>query len=157
MGLDITAYSKIRRVECGNRDGDCWPTHANLYPSADFPDHADGLTEGCYEHDSEYSFRAGSYSGYSAWRDTLAGLVGLSSPRNWNNSTVGTGKPFAELLYFSDCDGIIGPKTSAKLAADFAQYEAHARSVLDEYEMSKYREWMTAFFRAADGGVVCFH
>ena len=35
--------------------------------------------------------------------------------------------PFVELLNFSDCEGFIGPKTSAKLHADFLEWDEKAK------------------------------
>lgn len=161
MGLDISAYSKLKFVKCEDGD-DCWPKHERLYPNPDFPAQADGLKEGCYERDAdggEIDFRAGSYSGYSAWRDSLAHFAGFPGVRSWTEETLkeNAGKPFIELLYFSDCEGTIGPKTSAKLAADFAAHEKRAEKEMDTYEFDKYQDWKRAFEIAADGGAVCFH
>ena len=63
--------------------------------------------------------------------------------------------PFYELINFSDCEGFIGPKTSAKLAKDFAAWQEKAgeRGWFSE----KYAQWRAAFELAANGGVVQFH
>lgn len=54
---------------------------------------------------------------------------------------------------------MIGPKTSAKLAMDFAAFQEKADLFdwSDEYYANKYADWRRAFELAADGGAVCFH
>ncbi len=69
---------------------------------------------------------------------------------------------FRELIHFSDCEGFIGPKTSAKLAADFAAWRDSAAAMaaqIDQgrWHLEKYNEWARAFETAAKGGVVKFH
>ena len=95
-------------------------------------------------------FCAGSYTGYGRWRSQLAELVG----RQQRSDSPG---PFMELTYFSDCEGVIGPVVSAKLAKDFAMYQPFADSHSDEWFRKKYAEWRVAFETAADGGFVDFH
>ena len=51
---------------------------------------------------------------------TLAGYAGADDA--WER----TDGPFWELINFSDCEGVIGPKTSAKLAGDFAAFQEKA-------------------------------
>jgi hypothetical protein len=106
------------------------------------------------------SFRAGSYSSYNYWREQLAAVVGTTTAAIWNHEL----KPvaFGELIDFADNEGTIGPKTSAKLAKDFAQWEArveeHAKMLEDGAEFMKlYRIWRLAFATAARGGAVKFH
>ena len=71
------------------------------------------------------------------------------------------GLPFVELINFSDCEGVIGPKVAAKLAKDFADYEdrasAFAAKFKDDFFLALYREWRRAFEWAADGGMVHFN
>ena len=86
MGLDITAYSKLKKLDVlFNNDGepvdpvtrepveDYYKVRANH----DFSGRADGLEDGaCYSYaESEHVF-ARSYSGYNVWRETLARLAG---------------------------------------------------------------------------------
>ena len=66
--------------------------------------------------------------------------------------------PFVELLHFSDCDGFIGPKTSAKLHSDFLEWDENAKNFdsQNSYFYEKYQEWTEAFKVASDGGCVIF-
>jgi hypothetical protein len=85
----------------------------------------------------------------------------------WEDHESFAGKPFVELICFSDCEGSIGPETSAKLAKDFADYEEQAREWAkdryadwhDEFDwwFSKYENFKRAFELAAQGGFVMFH
>ena len=86
-------------------------------------------------------------------------MVGHESAKAaWANGA--QGRPFFELIHFSDCEGIIGPKISAKLAKDFADNQAKADVYrVDEasWFREKYSDWRRAFEMAADNGAVEFH
>lgn len=207
MGLDITAYSRVRHVAEGE---------VTVY-AGDF-DRMDGLPEGSYalttdadvwwraEHgvdlpqserartdervaaiqagtkpecpgdlavlaegralSEEVGFQAGSYSGYNRWRENLCRFAnGVAPDTIWFDEETWAGKPFFELVMFSDAEGTIGPKTSAKLAKDFADYELHCLSAaqqladVDEREwfVEKYEDFRAAFELAAQDGFVIFH
>lgn len=169
MGLDITAYRQIKRTGDVPEDGDYnYDALAGLHPEGQYlPERADGIANGLYTFTEKHGFRAGSYSGYSEWRGALAMAVhGDAIETIWAALKSGTGgyegKAFVELLNFSDCEGVIGPKTSAKLAADF---KAHREAVLakepkgwgEGWWRECYDNWTKAFEMAADGGCVEFH
>jgi hypothetical protein len=178
MGLDITAYEKVELVEslasAKDRLGDkCWD---ELYAAGArylyaWPDHSfapfkqhDGLVDGFYMVSGEhFAFRAGSYTGYSNWRDRLASMVGIASLEEFcENPQPGR---FAELLNFADNEGVIGPVTSLKLFIDFRQglseAEEYATRQGDDQEwfLMKYRAWMRVFEIASrqGTGAVDFH
>jgi hypothetical protein len=117
----------------------------------------DGHKEGCYraaEGSRELSFRAGSYSGYNAWRNELSEFAqGRPAEEVWADPQ----GPFAELIIFSDCLGCIGPKTSAKLLQDFREFAARARKEQGLFFFKLYELWLCAFELASDGGMVVFH
>ncbi|MDQ2139558.1 hypothetical protein RBI14_15440 [Alcaligenaceae bacterium B3P038] len=182
MGLDITAYRQLTKLDCVfDEDGE--PIDAStkepldydlrVYINPDFPGRADDLTpKAIYSATESIGFCAGGYGGYNAWRDSLAQLAGYPKGTYeqygqrhesycqacWD----GAQGPFAELINFSDCEGVIGTAVSAKLAADFAKFDDQA---IQHSEMSNrpdwfyplYREWRAAFEMAADGGAVNFH
>lgn len=156
MGLDIDAYRTVKFVHAiaDDDDGDYAATERALYPNPDFPEQADGLKRGVYAVEGGTGFRAGSYSGYNYWRSELAALVGKTADRI-HRDDVRTG-PFVELINFSDCEGVIGPTTSAKLAGDFAKWQAEADSHGDDYWRQKYAAWRESFGWAANGGAVVF-
>lgn len=134
---------------------------------------ADGL-EGLYQHSGSMDgFRAGSYSGYNQFRQQLAEFLLThvldvefdEEPDHhiWNNAEKFRGKPFYELIDFSDCEGTIGPETSAKLAEDFEEHEEEfkewAEKSIEEhsdYYIEKYEAWKDAFRLASDTGAVVF-
>lgn len=161
MGLDITAYRQAALAPDVDVDLDGYPVDYETYTRAevnpDFPDQADGIAHhAIYRRGAEeHGFRAGSYSGYNQWRNELASLVGHADARAcWNSEGP---SPFRELINFSDCEGIIGPKTSAKLARDFAEYDVRASQVLTPWFYPLYQKWRLAFELASDGGFVDFH
>ena len=162
MGLDITAYRNARKVEGVEVDSDGYPkdydrfdliTGSEIdYTEKNFPGRTSGIVAGIYEAEDSFGFRAGSYGGYNSWRNQLAQVAGFRGDHDvWDNHSEG---PFVELINFSDCEGIIGPKVSAKLAKDFAD---HADKAGDGYFRDKYDEWRKAFEMASDGGYVDFH
>lgn len=179
MGLDITAYRKVRFVREARGDDDDDDLN-RLGPNSDFPAQADGLPDGFYEcsgsrraaiaavyeggppDPDRLKFRAGSYSGYSEWRSRLAKMAGYSADHGgpWEVPEAG---PFVELVNFSDCEGTIGPRTSAKLAKDFADWQERAKAFAEsqgvdgEWFMSLYAKWRQAFEMAAGEGAVDFH
>jgi hypothetical protein len=162
MGLDIYAYRQIRRVECTSAEDEC--AHEHLWVNPEFPAQADSIEGGCYKVEEHFHFRAGSYGGYNAWRERLSRLShGMEPQLIWDNSQDFEGASFVELINFSDCEGVIGPETSAKLAKDFAAWDQHANSASDdEFGTSDdwfyrlYQSWRRAFEMAADHGAVQF-
>lgn len=173
MGLDITAYRNVEAVRPLNKgvDDDGYAEKlARFYNNKDFRGRFDGLEEGMlYRYAEAHGFRAGSYSGYNAWREWLASLVAgypksdherygvaekLAAATVWN----GASGPFSELINFSDCEGTIGPVVAAKLAKDFAEYDEKAKAASPEgWEYERYQHWRKAMEMAADHGAVDFH
>ena len=160
MGLDISAVSKIKQI-----DGDDG-TH---YVAADsFERH--NLQQSWYtsSYDSRvHWFRAGSYSGYGAFRRDLCGFAhGVSDTTIWDNLEKYKGEKFHEIIEFSDCQGVIGAEVSSKLHADFVDgRDAFVKWVTEKYgddlEVSKYRvevydDFTLAFEIAKDDGMVVF-
>jgi len=179
MGLDITAYSNLKRIgqhekdialnggEPGGIEDFCYyENHVHAFAYDVFPTSFRGIPiiatryvgdselieGGCFETTDAtetHGFRAGSYSGYNAWRRDLA--------RQFNPETKAD-MPFYELIWFADNEGSIGPEAAADLLADFRQHEsAYAPEFHEEYFREKYADWARAFELAASGGLVEFH
>ncbi len=185
MGLDIRAYSHLTYVgHCPDRDeedhGYDPDTYARLHVEAyaydSFPHALMGvpnvrtqtlggsvefLTGGCYaltDKTETHAFRAGSYSGYNAWRRDLAARFNPTSSDGRPNPE----GPFYELIWFADNEGTIAELPSIKLLGDFRTHEAeyraaHAGAEHGDYYVEKYADWLRAFELAADGGLVDFH
>lgn len=173
MGLDIVAYRKLVKVDNPPTLADDdelpdgfwrpWPA-AIAWAEEHFPGRSEGIDPNAVyrltSEDGEHllEFKAGSYSGYGAWRDRLAQLAGHGDREARHASPI-TG-PFAELIDFADNEGVIGPIVSAKLAKDFAAWEAEfeRRCPADDRDwfMHFYRLWRRAFEMAADEGAVDF-
>jgi hypothetical protein len=75
MGLDISYYSDLKFVTSEESDAN-WNKHTHVYVNRGFTERANGLEDGFYESEYGGGFRAGSYSGYNAWRNRLAVMVG---------------------------------------------------------------------------------
>ncbi|EJO27445.1 hypothetical protein QWC_31809, partial [Achromobacter marplatensis] len=104
------------------------------------------------------------------WRDELAKAAGYPKGKykqhgmDWESHCVecwnGAQGPFSELINFSDCEGAIGTAVSAKLARDFAEFDAKAKDHSGDlgarfYQL--YKEFRAVFEMAADSGAVYFH
>jgi hypothetical protein len=183
MGLDISAFSKV--VYLGPAEQFSEEQREELYESGNatrvtaatgFEERLDGRPEGFYRVAGEaMGFRAGSYSGYNWWRRHLCLMaLGVDPEDVWADPEWYKGKPFVELINFSDCEGCIGPETSRKLAKDFldhaAKAEAYARArspgnlnrgaddedVVHPWWLESYRDWRAVFELARDEGFVDF-
>lgn len=172
MGLDISYYKKITPMDAVfDEDGEPIdaqtrePLECDYYQPIQNPDYdrADGITRGIYSFEESDGFRAGSYSGYGHWRNQLAELAGYPAADRENHhkhsatAWEAESGPFWEMITFSDCEGTIGAKTSAKLAKDFADHQAKADAHEDELFRGLYAEWRKAFEMAAEEGAVSFH
>lgn len=180
MGLDITAYSKLTKIDAVyDADGEPIdpltrePLDYSLkaYANSDFPGRDEGLEDqAIYSAEDSRHFRAGSYGSYNAWREELAKLAGYpatdytiygqTKKRHDAGAWAATSGPFWELINFSDCEGVIGPAVSAKLAKDFAEFDGRAKehvSAQQDWFYSQYVAWHTAFEMAADNGAVDLH
>ena len=96
------------------------------------PKRKDGLTPGCYikgEGGRSCFVGYASYTAYNTWRRHLSLLsLALEPEEVWEHPRRFRGKPFTELIDSPDAIGtIIGPKTSAKLYADFLAFTSKAK------------------------------
>lgn len=167
MGLDITAYTQLKKiVTLSEEDAEkvsefidpvsAWLTLTHRVEDA-FPGRAEGIeanTLYCFPYQQNMKFCAGSYGGYGEWRRVLAKLAGYGTPEAlWKNYRTG---PFSEMIHFSDCEGIIGPVVSAKLARDFEEFK-NKIAEQEKWWQDLYGTWSKAFTMAADHGAVDFH
>lgn len=158
MGLDISAYRQLVMVENPELDADGspidWDGKFQAFTSDEFASQAEGIIDrAVYTYADSMGFRAGSYGGYNGWRNELAKLAGyVSADAVW--AACPMEGPFVELINFSDCEGVIGPKVAAKLAKDFAEYQAKITG--DDYFAERYALFKAAFEMASDNGAVAF-
>jgi hypothetical protein len=180
MGLDIHAASHLRYLgpipkaeerdrleqELSAQDKCLSDVYFFLYPND--PAHKAqlaGMKPGLYEYTDQtqqHGFRAGSYSGYNWWRQQLCQFAqGVEPEEVWNHPRRYRGKPFVELIDFTDCDGRIGTKVAAKLAQDFRDHKKLAAdffSTLGEENcgVEVYEDFARAFELAAQDGALRF-
>lgn len=176
MGLDVTAYRKIKKLTAVfDADGEpidpktLEPVEYAMqaYINPGFQGRADDIEDrAVYDAEDNFGFRAGSYGGYNHWREELAKLAGYPVGQYERYGTLypshcvacwdGQKGPFSELINFSDCEGIIGTAVASKLAKDFADFQAKADEIGGHFR-EKYEDWRKAFEMAADAGAVRFH
>jgi hypothetical protein len=189
MGLDIIAYRQLKPEppkktdEEADEEGEDYSQiriHLQTWEwtNKHFPGRTEGLNPGTYARNPgndpsrpwignlefEFHFRAGSYSGYNHWRNSLAQMASYNSQDDVRdgilNGTITRG-PFLELIYFADNEGYIGPVVAAKLAKDFEEWHDLASKWSANFDhenhwMQTYDNFHTAFRYAADGGAVEF-
>lgn len=180
MGLDIHAASHLRYVraipeddefnrleEEINRQDKCLDEGYFLLSPNDpaWEGHLAGMEPGLYEYTAQteqHSFRAGPYSYYNLWREHLSRLaLGVEPSTVWEDPAQFAGRPFVELIDFTDCDGRIGTRLAAKLAADFRAHADRAEEFaasLDDGDsfLDNYRDFTRAFELAAQQGALAF-
>lgn len=165
MGLDITAYKQIQKVEAIDDGGDFYVKgtddlvdfHATINP--DFKERAEDIEDNsCYSAVDSFGFKAGSYGGYNAWRNSLARIAGYKKVDGRFDSGAWESREgaFYELINFSDCEGVIGSSVSKKLYQDFLSFDEKATQE-GEYFYPTYINFMTAFKFASESGAVDFH
>ena len=185
MGLDIFAANHLRYLqpvpkgkaldriieELEEQNKSLYDVYFPLFPN--HPSHRarlGGMKTGLYEYTSKsrkYSFRAGSYSGYNAWRNHLS-LFTLNAEAEevWNAPRSYRDQPFFELINFTDCDGRIGTSVAEKLAEDFTSHATRAKrfaSTLTDPEdwspdnwLEVYRDFTRGLRLAAKNGALTF-
>lgn len=176
MGLDVTAYRKLTKIDAvwdatghaidpATREEIHYDLHADASP--DYPERIAGIEDNTlYISEDSMALPCGAYSRYNRWREDLAKMAGWPEgsyhqygqdyPSHAASAWQATSGPFWELINFSDCEGTIGPEVSRKLLADFIEHDQVA-ATMDEQFYAQYSKWKAAFEMAADGGAVDFH
>lgn len=172
MGLDATAYGQLVKIENPQLDEDGYfdGDGVQFYENTDFPGRMEGI-EGrptAYLCGEVLDCFSGGYGGYNGWREELAKLAGYPAApvrrgelfpveqRHDHGAFLAGAGPFYELIYFTDCDGTIGPVVSAKLAKDFAEFQSAADAHPNPIFRTRYADWRAGFELAAQGGAVKF-
>lgn len=184
MGLDVTAHEILTPIpgshsqSCTMDPDEAWESgHHHVFVHQDFPKSFAGFTHTeagqhnwivgteCYQASGEpLKWRAGSYSGYGDFRESLAAYVGVQDIyKVWDSPEQYEEIPFFEIIHFADNEGWIGPSACARLAADFEQHkDAYLALRVGEwfqhrYWSEKYSAFLDGFKLAAHTGGVNFH
>ena len=167
MGLDVTAFSKVKRLRDLDGDGD-YNLDECFLPGNEgpvFSTRAADVPGGVYSYTAKLAVFSRSYGTYSHWRDALAKLAGYAAhPTEQDSAHIHSRTaweaeegPFWELINFTDCDGTLGTTVCQKLLTDFDAFAERAELALDGWVRDVYRSFHAAFRLAADGGAVKFH
>lgn len=185
MGLDIFAASHLKyvgpiprgsalnKMESAIEEKGKDLTDYYFFLSGNLPAHRTrlgGMKVGLYEFTKKsrkYGFRAGSYSGYGRWRELLCEFAFDQDIEDvWFDAQLYRGRPFIEIINFTDCDGRIGTSVAAKLAADFTSHAKRAKTFADTIKkndswsgegwLEVYRDFARALRLAAKDGALKF-
>ncbi len=119
MGLDIYALRNPQSVKAEATADDDWDNGTRISNDAPFVGHADGLPEGFYSGEM-VRHRGWSYGGYNRLREIICrAAFGVEPKEFWREPhrySQGDHGGLVPLVFFSDCEGAIGPRTSAKIA-----------------------------------------
>ena len=123
------------------------------FVNPDCPQNTAGLEVGAaYEFEQENGFSVcDSWYQYSAWLEELVDLVGFEDAPDEH----GPG-PFRELILYGRFGGIIGSVASAKLVADFIEWDERARLLGDDAFYEWYARMRKVFEYAGEAGAVWF-
>lgn len=182
MGLDVTSYSAIAALPAdwepplvnGERDWDELYERdiQRAYTNVAFPRAMDGL-EGGHDNDKFSEMRSlgsrwyqltgpgpkthASYSGHGDYRDELTEAFWTPEQRDgYEEGDVPEGAPFIDLIYFSDCEGLMGPEACARLHADYVKYPELGTDSTD-WNYRRHQNWAKAVEHASHGGCLRFH
>lgn len=176
MGLDITAYSNIKRLKAHlNDDGEAIydstgeeikERYFYVWKNPSFPGRADELVDGgVYTYEKSVGHGMG-YGGYYWWRNDLAGSAGypvkeydaaFGKETSYFGGVINSeGGPFYELINFSDCEGAIDASIAKKLLADFKSFNDKAEEIGGAF-FENYKHWQSAMEIASNSGCIIFH
>lgn len=186
MGLDITAYSRLRHIgkheiDPALNEGEPGPycyyeNHVNAFAYTAFPRSFRGIPVlsveetsggskffegGCYAITDEtqtHGFRAGSYIGYGDWRSDLARQFN-PAPITWSGRPSMAEPDPDKPFYELIWFADNEGSIGPEAALDLlADFDLHVNLYQgDDYARRKYEDWRRAFELAADGGLVRFH
>lgn len=149
MGLDIVYGKVINKIE--GPPGPDFPEEfigLNII-KAQVPEFAltslDGLEQDAY-YEVKYlddGVRFGSYSSFGLFRELLGEAVGVKNEEiSLKMKGIHKDMPFFELLYFSDCEGVFGPKAIRRLYDDFDEMRPKVVNFINRCAANKKeREW----------------
>ncbi|EPM3685319.1 hypothetical protein ACTLMX_000282 [Escherichia coli] len=176
MGLDITAYSNIKRLDAHlNDDGEAVNNsngaeveehYFHVWKNPSFPGRADELVDGAVYAYEDCTGHGVGYGGYYWWRNELAEMAGYpvgeyesghgKEANHFGGVLNSDSGPFYELINFSDCEGFIGTVVATKLLADFKTFHDKAEAIGDRF-FEQYKHWQSAMEMASNNGCISFH
>lgn len=136
MGLDMTLYIGVTKSPAQGRDNDGEPLDLDsfqVYADPYFTGRETPLEDRqFYRYESCEDVYHSGYGTYSAFRDLIREALNLPETGN------PPGLPFVDMLWFSDCDGCIGPDLCKRLADDFATHADKILPLMDGVHKTNY-------------------
>jgi hypothetical protein len=124
-----------------------------------FPGREEGAPTGLYSFEKMQRVLSMGYGSYMHWRTVLASMVGYDPRPYWDcKLPEDDSKPFMKLIFFSDCEGTLGPVVAAQLAKEFDEWAGKAKTWagVDAPFYRYYSSMREAVHMAADGGAIKF-
>lgn len=130
MGLDVRCVYNLTPSE----DDENYDVYIST-PKFDDVDHVTMFEFGAYKCESSCIFRAGAYSAYNRFRNSISTIaLSVKAEEVWENPLKYKGKPFFEIINFTDCDGCFDYVIADKLLNDFTTHKDVILSKFKELE-----------------------
>lgn len=178
MGLDIYLLTEARLVAPAAPDPDGIYRRPDgvdeeamlIHTDPGYEDRLDGQERGWYDGDRE-RIKGFSYGGYSEFREILTrAVLGVEPEVVWAARKQAheqpgaispyVGRPFVDLIDFSDSEGAFAPEHCRRLAEDFRSYRTEVlkamRAADYEYGADGYERIGEAFLRAGEAEALAF-
>ena len=166
MGLDITAVSKLVRIEIPEGI-ETWSDEYYEWEQNNGLDLWNFESESYNSEGESYSFRAGSYSGAHQWMKWLH-----QAKNQLTNDPNGTA--FDHVVHNNTVDDFMWTQASQESYRDFVKYHDDIMDIVDGWYLGldpnheidkedfkwfqeKYDDWQEAFRVAYDNGAVIYH
>lgn len=127
-------------------------------------DHLSKFEEGYYVVedwfcDDKKPYISISYSTYNDFRNQICNMAnGVDDSDVWCNYGWYEGKPFVEMVNFTDCDGSFDYVIAEKLLKDFESFRDKAKETLGEWFFGIYQSYIEILKQCVDcKGIVRYH
>lgn len=164
MGLDVSAYKNIKKVENPRMGEDGYLIYDEeqegyilAYTLEGFEDRIKNLEWQSYYKGESTKFGVScSYGGHNRFRESICKMFGITPDIIWNNREAHKEHPFYELVDFADNEGVLDYECASKLHGDFLDYQEIAEAKLNKHEYNHYCKWIDVLKAASENGCVVF-
>lgn len=156
MGLDVRTYGNIKLSE-NDEDADfiAYVIDDNWKHKIKNLQERKG-----YTGDEVYRGVSYAYSTHNRFREKLIKLIDrtdlLDAEGKIKWSDLPKDIPFNNFIDFADNEGCLDWETSEIIYSDFEKYNEKAKVEMNEFDYSRYEEWLQTFYYGKDRGVVVF-
>ncbi|SIT94663.1 hypothetical protein [Pontibacter indicus] len=162
MGLDVTVLLNVQQVA----EVDTYSMHLQSFENSgtylihnlEYVKDRCTAFQGYCVGDEAMSFYVRSYTDYSEYRQSLAGLLSTTAEEVWDNPETYKDNEFYEQICFPDNEGTFDHIVSQRLYNAYVNNSLNALLELDKEDYILYIKFKDAFQLAAEGkGIVVYY